>query len=193
MKSGSGQLFPIVLLGLLAALSFWLEHAVDLPQGRHDGKQRHDPDSYVENFTVRRLSVDGILQYYLVSPHMQHYPDDDSSLLAKPQLTYYRPNAPAMTLAGDHAIVSSKGETVHFWDNVVATRAATEKRQQMVARMPELTVQPDEGIAFTGSPVEITEGQSWVKGIGMEMNNNESTLVLQSQVTGMYYRPKAPQ
>lgn len=193
MKRWSGQLFPVILLSLLAALSFWLERAVDLPESRRDGKQRHDPDTFVENFVVRRLNVEGNLQYRLTSPSMRHYPDDDSSLLTLPKLTYYRPDAPDMTLTGKNAYVTSKGEVVLFWDNVVATRAATQERPEMVARMPDLTVRPDDGIGFTGSPVEITEGRSWIKGVGMNMDNNESTLVLQSQVTGLYHKPKAPQ
>lgn len=192
MKRWSGQLFPVILLGLLAALSFWLERAVDLPEGRHDGKQRHDPDAFVENFTVRRLDAEGRLQYHLVSPRMQHFPDDDSSLVNEPRLTYYRPQAPVMTLSARNGYITSKGEIVHLWDDVVATRAATRERPPMVARMPDLTVRPDDGIGFTDSPVELTEGRSWVKGTGMHLDNNDSTLVLKSQVTGLYFRPQAP-
>lgn len=189
MKRWSGQVFPIALLGLLAALSFWLEYSADLPESRHDGKQRHDPDAFVENFQVRKLDVNGILQYRLISPYMQHFPDDDSSLLTQPKLHYYRPEAPDMTLSGKHGYVTAKGETVFFWDDVVATRAATPDHPPMVARMPDLTVQPDAGIAFTDSPVEITQGPSWVKGVGMHLDNNTSVLALKSQVTGTYYRP----
>lgn len=189
----SGQLFPLLVLSLLAGLSFWLERAVDLPDAKRDGKLRHDPDTFVENFTVKRFNAEGVLQYRLVSPHMFHYADDDSSLFLKPTVTYYRPDSPDMVLAGGQGYSSSKGETVHFWDNVVATRAATDKRPEMLARMPNLTVQPDAGTAFTDSPVEITQGQSWMKGVGMTLDNNTSILVLQSQVTGYYLQPKAPQ
>lgn len=189
----SQQVFPIVLLSLLAALSFWLAHSVDLPEPRRDGKQRHDPDTFVENFQVRRMDANGALQYRLTSPRMQHFPDDDSSLLIQPKLDYYRPDQPSMTLSGKNGYVASKGETVFFWDDVMATRAATGERPEMVARMPDLTVQPDEGFAFTDSPVEIVQGRSWMKGIGMELDNNNSVLILKSQVTGTYYRPKAPQ
>lgn len=193
MKRWSGQLFPLVLLGLLAALSFWLERVVDLPEGRHDGKQRHDPDTYVENFVVRRLDTSGTLKYRLTAPHMEHYPDDDSSLLRSPTLVSYHADAPTMTLTGKNAYVTSQGEVVLFWNDVVATRAATGERGEMKARMPDLTVRPDDGIGFTGSPVEITEDRSWIKGVGMNMDNNESTLILQSRVKGLYYKPKAPQ
>jgi len=193
MKRWSGQFFPVLLLTLLAALSFWLERAVDLPDAKRDGKLRHDPDTFVDNFTVRRFSAEGILQYRLVSPHMTHFADDDSSLVIQPKLIYFRPGSPDVTLTGGLGYASSKGETVYFWEDVVTTRAATADRPELVARMPDLTVQPDEGIGFTGSPVEITQGQSWMKGVGLHMDNNTSILVLQSQVTGYHIRPKAPQ
>lgn len=193
MRRGAGQLFPLILLGLLAALSFWLERAVDLPEGRRDGRLRHDPDTYVSNFTVRRLDAGGVLKYHLVAPHMQHYGDDDSSLVSKPTLTSFRPDAPEVVLSGDQAVVTSKGEVVHLWGNVVARRAPDGQRPEMVARMPDLTVRPDDGIGFTDSPVEITQGESWIKGTGMFLDNNVSTLTLKSRVTGMYFKPKAPQ
>lgn len=189
----SQQLFPITLLGLLAALSFWLARSVDLPDTRRDGKLRHDPDTVVENFQVRRLDADGILRYRLVAPSMQHFADDDSSLLSQPKLHYYRPGSPEMILTGQHGFSAAKAETVFFWDDVVATRAATADRAEMIARMPDLTIQPDAGIAFTDSPVQINQGPSWVKGIGMFLDNNTSIITLKSQVTGTYYRPKAPQ
>lgn len=193
MKQWSSQIFPIALLGLLAALSFWLQRTVDIPESRHDGKLRHDPDTLVENFEVRRMDVNGALQYRLTAPHMQHFPDDDTSLLSDPKLDYYRPDAPTMTLSGKQAYVAPKGETVFFWDDVVAVRAATPDHPALIARMPDLTVQPEEGIAFTNSPVNITQGRSWIRGVGMHLDNNTSVLVLKSQVTGTYHRPKAPQ
>lgn len=193
MKRWSGQTFPLVLLGLLAALSFWLEYSVDLPEPRRDGKVRHDPDTFVENFQIHKMNAQGVLQYRLTSPHMEHFPDDDSSLLTQPKLDYYRPNASDMTLTGKNGYVTAGGETVFFWDDVVATRAATPERPLMVTRMPDLTVQPDVGIAFTASPVEITQGRSWIKGTGMNLDNNTSVLTLNSQVTGTHYQTKAPQ
>lgn len=190
MKQWSGQIFPIILLSLLAALSFWLERMVDIPDPRRDGKTRHDPDAIIENFHVRRMDVDGTLKYRLTAPHLMHFADDDSSLLRAPLLTYYRPDAPDMTLSGKNAYSSAKGEVILLWDDVVATRAPTPEKAAMVARMPFLTIEPEAGTAFTDSPVEITQGPSWAKGVGMTLDNNTSIMVLQSQVTGLYYPPR---
>ena len=187
MKLGANQLFTIALLASLAGLSFWLERIVAPVETRQDGKLRHDPGSIAENLLVRQFDEEGRVKYRLTAPYLEHFPDDDASELKKPTLTQYRPDAAPVTVSGDNARVTSKGEVVFLWDDVKVVRAATVDRPEAVARMPDLTVHPDDGIAFTQSPVEITEDKSWVKGVGMRLDNNTSTFELQSQVTGLYY------
>lgn len=190
MKHWPSHFFPVIVLAVLAGLSFWLQSTVDRGEAKNDGKLRHDPDAIAENFVVRRFDQQGQVRYRLTGPYLVHFPDDDTSELKLPILTSYRPDGSQVIVTGDHAKVTAKGETVFLWDNVVITRLATPDRQEMVARMPELTAQPEAGIAFTGSPVEITQGQSWVTGTGMNIDNNDSTLVLHSQVRGKYIRPR---
>lgn len=191
MKHWPSQLFPIIMLALLAGLTFWLQKTIDAGNGTQNGKLRHEPDATAENFVVRRFDETGQVKYRLTAPSLVHYPDDDSSELVSPTLISYRPNAPSVTITGDNAKVTSKGETVYLWDNVSVTRASTAERPALVARMPDLTAQPDAGFAFTSSPVEITQGQSWVTGVGAQIDNNNATFVLQSQVKGQYIRPRA--
>ncbi len=193
MKYWPSQIFPIAVLAVLAALTFWLQRTVETEEIRSNGKLRHDPDTIAENFEVRRLDQNGQVKYRLTAPYMTHFPDDDTSLLKSPKLIAYRPDAPPLTLLGDNAKVTSKGETVYLWDNVSVTRAATPERLEMVARMPDLTIQPDAGTAFSNSQVVITQGESWIKGVGAQLDNNTSTFILQSQVTGLYIRPRNPQ
>lgn len=191
MKHWPSQLFPIILLGALAGLTFWLQNAVDGDDGKHDGKFRHDPDAIAENFVVRRFDESGKVKYRLTAPYLEHFPDDDSSELKSPVLTSYRPNAPDVTVTARNARVTSRGEVAYLWEDVRLSRAATAKQPELVARSPDLTVQTEDGIAFTGSPVEITQGQSWLTGVGVHIDNNASTLILQSQVKGHYLRPGA--
>lgn len=191
MKHWPSQLFPIILLALLAGLTFWLQKAMDSGETASNGKFRHDPDAIAENFVVRRFDDTGQVKYRLIAPYLVHYADDDSSELTSPKLISYRPESPPVEVVAKHAKVTSKGETIFLWDEVMLTRAASADRPAMVARMPDLTAQPDAGFAFTNSPVEISQGQSWIKGVGAHLDNNTSTLVLQSQVTGLYIRPRA--
>lgn len=187
MKIGSSQFFALLVLALLAGLSFWLKKSVEMPEATRDGKFRHDPDAIAENFEIRVFDDQGRLQQRLRAPFLQHFPDDDSSELKSPHLERYRPDAPALSIRSERARVSSKGEVIDLRDDVVARRAASAERPELVARMPDLTVRPDDGLAWTASPVEITEADSWVKGVGMQIDNNLSTFVLQSRVTGLLH------
>lgn len=190
MKAWSSQLFVIGLLALLASLTFWLDRSQTAEEARPDSKLRHDPDAMADNFVMRRFDETGVVKYRLSAPHMKHYPDDDSSILSNPTLITYRPEAPPVTIVAKNALSTAKGSTVFMWEDVSITRAATPERQEMVARMPDLTAQTEDGFAFTDSPVHITQGESWVKATGAFLDNNTSILTLQSQVTGLYIRPR---
>ncbi len=191
MKHWPSQLFPIIILSVLATLTFWLQSATNAGTDKHDGKLRHDPDAVAENFVVRRFDESGLVKYRLTGPYLVHYPDDDSSEIKSPTLISYRPNAPQVSITSNFAKVTSKGEIAYLWDDVRIIRAATAEHPELLARSPDLTVQTDAGFAFTNSPVEITQGQSWITGVGAQIDNNNSTFVLQSQVKGQYIRPKA--
>ncbi|HLO62040.1 MAG TPA: LPS export ABC transporter periplasmic protein LptC [Azonexus sp.] len=190
MKHWPSQLFPIIILSVLATLTFWLQSATEPGNDKHDGKFRHDPDGIAENFVVRRFDETGHVKYRLTGPYMVHYADDDSSELKSPVLISYRPDAPQIRVTSNFAKITSKGEVAYLWDDVRITRAATADRPELLARTPDLTVQPDAGFAFTNSQVEITQGQSWITGVGAQIDNNKSTFVLQSQVKGQYIRSR---
>ena len=190
MKNWSGQVFIVGLLALLAGLTFWLDQNQSVAEARADSKLRHDPDAMADNFVMRRFDETGVVKYRLSAPHMKHYPDDDSSILTNPTLITYRPDAPPVTIVAKNAVSTSKGTTVFMWDDVSITRAASPERQEMVARMPDLTAQTEDGFAFTDSPVHVTQGESWVKATGAFLDNNTSILTLQSQVTGLYIRSR---
>ena len=191
MKHWQSQIFPIAVLALLAGLSFLLQSAVDRGTLFNNGKERHDPDAVAENFSIVRFDEFGQIKYRLIAPYMEHYPDDDSSLINHPTFISYRPDAPPTLLSSRHGKASASAEVVYLWEDVVAHRDGIDEQPAMVARMTDLTVQSEAGFAFTQSPVEITRGQSWLKGTGMHIDNNASTFVLQSQVTGLYFPPKA--
>ncbi len=75
MRFGSNQLFVVVLLALLAGLSFWLQRAVTPVEIVRDGKLRHDPDAMAENFLVRQFDEKGRVKYRLTAPYMMHFPE----------------------------------------------------------------------------------------------------------------------
>ena len=61
----------------------------------------------------------------------------------------------------------------------------------MTATMEQLTVFPNDETAFTKVPVLITQGNSWVKGVGMQANNRTQTYIIESQAVGFMESKKA--
>lgn len=181
MKNWGSALFPLSLLLTLAALTFWLRYASELPDARRDGKYRHDPDYIVNDATLRKLDNTGQLVYTLKAPEIRHYPDDDSSEVSQPHLVHLNPKKPTLTMNADTAHISSKGEQVDLHGNVRVHRAATAKDAEMILTTPQLTVLPDEEKAYTKHPVLITQGNSWIKGIGLRMDNRAQTYLLEAQ------------
>ena len=181
MKNWGSALFPLSLLLVLAGLTFWLRYAIELPDGRRDGKYRHDPDYIINDATIRKLDCNGQINYTLPAPEIRHFPDDDSTEVTQPRLIYLHPTKPPITMTADTAHLSSKGEQVDLHDNVRIHRAATLKDEAMVVTTPQLTVLPDEDKAFTQSPVLMTQGKSWIKGVGFQMDNRARTYLLETQ------------
>ena len=181
MKQWGSALFPLSLLLALAVLTFWLRYATELPEERRDGKNRHDPDFIISDSVLRKLDATGRLQYTLNSVEIRHYPDDDSTDMIKPHLIYLYPTRPSLTMRSERGHSNKEGQQVDLYGDVQITRAASAKDVEMNGYTPELTVFPDDEKAFTKSPVLITKGKSWLKGVGMQIDGRAQTYVLESQ------------
>lgn len=181
MKNWGSAIFPLSILLILTGLSFWLRYATELDGPRHDGKNRHDPDYIISDSILHKLDQTGQLQYILKAADIRHYPDDDSTDLIKPDLVYLHSKKPPLSLSAERGHVSRDGEQVDLYDNVRVQREASAKDEAMTAYMSQLTVLPDDERAFTKSPVLITRGKSWLKGVGMQVNNRTQMYEIESQ------------
>jgi lipopolysaccharide export system protein LptC len=186
MKHWGGALFPLSLLLVLTLLTFWLRYATELDEPVRDGRHRHDPDYILSDMVLRKLDQDGQLKYTLRAVEVRHYPDDDSTDLVRPDLVRQNreDDEPPLTIRGDRGHVTEDNERVDLYDNVQIYRPPVGKYEELTADMDELTVFPDDETAFTRSPVLITQGKSWVKGVGMRVDNRKQTYLIESRAVG---------
>lgn len=182
MRTWGSAIFPVTLMAALTGLTFWLRYATELPEGKHDGKNRHDPDYIVTDATLRKIDLTGTLKYTLKAAEVRHYPDDDTTDVLTPDVLSLNPTKPPVSMTADRGHLSKDGNRIDLYGNVKVVRAASAKFEELTAETPDLTVLPDDDKAFTKSPVLITQGKSWVKGVGMQLNSKEQTYVLESQV-----------
>lgn len=180
------SLFPLVIAGLLAGLTWWLAVA-SRPGGiPDDGRARPDPDYFVENFEVRRYGPDGVLQHTLRAERLTHYPADDSSVVLAPDLTWHR--VPLTRVTAREGRVDGEGEHVELLGDVQVTRGATRGKDATVLTTSRLDVWPDKEVAANREPVTIVQGKSEVHGSGLHADNKISTYVLEGPVRGIFHR-----
>lgn len=184
MKHSSGQLFSIALLATIAGLTFMLQAALVPDAAKPDRRLTHDPDAIAENFEIRRLDDQGKLKYRLNAPYIVHFADDDSSEVKSPRLIAYRQDAPPLTLTAERAKITARGEVVFLNENVKILRQANAQSPILLASTTTLTVEPDAGLAYTDQAMKITQGASWIEGVGARIDNNASTFELHSRVRG---------
>jgi len=184
MKQWSSAALPIGILLILAALTFWLRYATDFTERSGDGKLRHDPDYIVDGATLRKIGQSGKLEYTLIADQIRHYPDDDTTRMDRPKLVYLHPTRPPVTISAIRGVMGPKGERVDLSGQVEVYRAGSGSSPPLLVETPELTVFTSAEQAFTKSHVLITQGDSWVQGVGMQVDNKLQTYLLESRVSG---------
>lgn len=176
----------LVLLGLLAALTFWLERVAQPPTGAQSRTVRHDPDYIVDGLFATRMDQEGRVKHTLRAAKMTHFPDDDVTLLTEPRLISYGEGRPPVTVTAREAHMSGDGENVYFERDVRVVRAPHGNQSALVLDTQYLHVLPEENIAKTDRPVVIHNANTVINASGLELNSETRILELHGRVSGKF-------
>lgn len=180
---------PLGALGLLVGLTVWLDALVQPGAARGDAKGRHDPDLVVENFSARKLGVDGRVLYTLAARKMVHYPDDDSSLLEKLAFDAYEPRQPRIAITADRGRLEKGGDEVWVEGSVLVQREAAEDIEPLQLATDRVLVLPDAGLARATSEVRLESPSGRAVAAGFQLDNRARTLKL-DKVRATYKPPR---
>ncbi|MES2563227.1 MAG: LPS export ABC transporter periplasmic protein LptC [Pseudomonadota bacterium] len=176
----------LVLLGLLAALTFWLERVAQPPTAAQSRTLRHDPDYIVDGLFATRMDQEGRVKHTLHAAKMTHFPDDDVTLLAEPRLVTYGEDRAPVTVTAREARMSGDGENVYFERDVRVVRARHGNQGELVLDTQYLHVMPEDNIAKTDRPVIIHNASTVINASGLELNSETRILELQGRVSGKF-------
>lgn len=180
----------IALLVAFAAGSFYLaELSERMNAGIGTRKLTHEPDFFVEHFSLIRLDAQGQPVFRLSADRMLHFPDDDSSEYERPRLVSLDPGKPLVTLRAERGRAEGDGERTHLYDDVLLTRAPTEGKPSLKVTTDYVLLLSKEDVARTDRPVRIEQGQSVLTGIGMDFYNEDRRLDVRSDVQGTWTQP----
>jgi lipopolysaccharide export system protein LptC len=190
MKDRVALWFPLGIMALLAALSYWLDRSVQPSTPKRDGSTRHDPDYIVESFNATRLNSMGTPRHILAAAKMTHYPDNDSTLLERPHFTQLEKGHSPLHIMANSGQVSSNGKDLYFTGNVQVIREAYGNHSQFSLNTESLHVIPDQDLATTNKPVTIRESNTIVTAVGLKLDSRHRILKLTSRVNARYEKPK---
>jgi len=191
MKNHFTHWFPLLLLVLLAALSYWLEGTLGFLGQHTNAPMRHDPDFIVENFSTTRMGPDGTPFYILYADKMMHYPDDDTTLLTNPRFSRVEHGKSPLQITARQGKLSPNGKDIYLHHHVRVVREPFDGRQQITVTTSYLHIIPDKDLAMTRKPVTIRGANSVITAVGLQLNNKTQVLKLFSDVKGRFESAKS--
>ena len=189
---------PALLLGALAALTWWLDAQIVDSGSRRDGAMRHDPDLVIEGVRLVELDAKGNAVQTVAAQRARHYPDDGTVEFDAPRVVLTQPGQPRFTVEAAHGRVSGDRENAYFEGNVRATREAETDRPKSGDDGPAgpiklttefLHVIPRADKAQTDQPVTIEEPRGIIRATGLVLDNPSRSLKFNANVRGTLAPP----
>jgi lipopolysaccharide export system protein LptC len=178
---------PVILLGALAAMTYWLNTQVRPAGSATDGSARHEPDLFADNFRALNLDAAGQIRQALTAAHAQHYPDDDTTVFDKPTIVFTDPGKPRLDVTADRATLTGDREHAFLEGHAKVVRAAEEGAKPdgpMTVTSEYLDVMPKADRVATDRPVTITDPRGSVNATGLELDNKAKTVKFKSHLSG---------
>lgn len=180
--------FPIGLLLILAALSYWLAVVSEAEPTDIGGRFRHDPDTIIRQFDGISYDEQGNRKAGLRGIELRHYPDDESSVIQQPFMRRFSLSGEPSTVSANRAVVNSDGSEVDLSGDVKAFRPPQGGKAAITLTAPHMLVLVDEERARTPGFARVQQGSSWISGTGFDADNVTQVFNFHSNVTGSYKR-----
>ena len=176
----------LMVLASAATFTWWLQHLVEPAATLAERTVRHDPDYTMETFTVTEMEATGATHYHLQAESMQHFPDDGSAHLMKPQVRFFSRERVPWTLLAEEGTVTANNTEIHLNGAVVIERPASSTQAELRLTTRNVLIHPHGEVAETREHVMVQDPLNVTRSVGMRVNMNDERLQLLSQVKGTY-------
>lgn len=180
--------FPIGLLLVLTALSYWLSVVSAADPVDIGGRFRHDPDTIIRQFDGISYDDKGNRKAGLQGSELIHYPDDESTVVKKPLLRRFSLNSQPATVSANQAVVNSDGSEIDLTGEVRGYRPPQGGKAAITLTAPHMLVLVDEERARTPGFARIQQGSSWISGTGFDADQVTQVYNFHGNVSGSYKR-----
>jgi lipopolysaccharide export system protein LptC len=181
---------PAVLMALFALGSWWLVRSLPNFFAEPKSKQvRHDPDYFLEGFSVKSFDKTGRLTRELSGDRAQHFPDTDILDISNVLMRGQNQEGSRVQARADRALAKGDGTQVTFLGDVQLTQPAGMRGTQLQSateiRSQEINAFVKEERLVSDVPVEIRRGKDVFTADRMQMNSNTGEYELSGKVRGV--------
>ncbi|HHJ34676.1 MAG TPA: LPS export ABC transporter periplasmic protein LptC [Gammaproteobacteria bacterium] len=138
---------------------------------------------FMDAFELTSMDDEGRPDYTLNGSYLQKFNDSDVTEIKKPVIHFLQQKG-QWTISADFATIDNNTDIIQLETNVVMAQKNTEPA--ITFRTQNLQIDTKAQIARTDAPVEITQGISRIKSIGMTFDNMSQQLVLSADVNGYF-------
>lgn len=190
---GGRRYIGMLVVLSLALLSWWFLNQERSMEGR-ESHDSHVVDYSMRDFEVTAMDDLGRPRHRLSGVSMQHYVDDGSSMLEKPELLLYLPTAqqrgPAAVdrwvLQAERAQIDKSGSQALLEGDVQVQHIDASGVLTQSLRTRDLQVRIDQQRAESGEPVEIRERHGVTRAQGLKIDLKAGEIELLAAVRGEY-------
>jgi len=183
---------PAILMAVFALGSWWLVRS--LPSFFNETvapSVRHEPDYFLQNFSVKSFDNHGRLIRELSGEHAQHFPDTDTLDIQKVQLRGHSQEGQHVNAVADQALAKGDGTQVTLVGNVHISQPASTSANGLPAatemRSQEIKAFVKEERLVSEVPVEVRRGQDLFTAEKMQMNSKTGEYELSGKVRGIVH------
>ena len=200
IKLGIGRtllrLMPLILMGTLTLVTFWLVQKVTPPEKSSlDRVRLHEPDYIINDGALSALNEFGNTKYRILGKKVTHYDDDASIDILTPRMRFFQLDKAPVTVKSDAGHLDGDLTILDLIDNASIFRpaqAATSSQAatlRMLASSTYFKVLINDDIIETNRPITLEQGMSIMhSNEGGKFNNVEQSMTLSGQVKGRIER-----
>jgi lipopolysaccharide export system protein LptC len=186
------RLMPLLLMGSLTLLTFWLvQKNTPLTINPIERPRLHEPDYTIKNGALSYLNEQGQTKYRILGKELIHYDDDASIDIVRPRMRSFQPDKAPVTVRAQRGHIDGDLTILDLFDNVEIYRppqSASETQKAspyMLAKSSYFQVLINDDIITTDKPVELEQGLSLMQSTaGGVFDNVQQSMQLLGIVKG---------
>jgi len=177
------RLFLLLGIAVLVVITSWLSQRQEQP-GKTGTATARLPDYFIKEFSSSVTDPQGRINQQLTANTLYHYPDNDLTILEKPDITASGEGKADWHATADNGeLHGGEQRTLLLRDNVVLRQQGTEK---ITLHTEWLRIEGKRRYAETDAPITIESTTGHIEGIGMNLYGEEQRLLVRSAVRGQY-------